>query len=381
MNDTSPKATVKQWVAEPIPKDVATALDRLARSEDVRHVAIMPDVHLAKEVCTGTVIGTDHLIYPSAVGSDIGCGMAAVRFDCAADLLATEQQAAQVLAALYRTIPAMRHGRATMIEKLPDVLTESALSDSRLETMKRRDARVQFATLGRGNHFLEFQRGQDGALWLMVHSGSRAIGQAISEHHLRHAAQGSNGLRFLEADSEAGRAYVADHLWACSYAEMSRRAMLEAVATFLEQLFRVHVDWSSELHCNHNHVRRETHLGSELWVHRKGAVSAHQGEPGIIPGSMGTVSFHVEGRGLEDSLCSSSHGAGRRMSRAEAFSRIKTRHLLGEMKGIWFDQRMASRLCDEAPSAYKDIRAVMRAQRELTRTVRQMFPVLNYKGG
>jgi tRNA-splicing ligase RtcB len=274
----------------------------------------------------------------------------------------------------------MRHGRETLRDSLPDALEQVPLSDSRLDKIKHRDGRVQFGTLGRGNHFLEFQKDQDGALWLMVHSGSRGIGQAISQHHLGKAASASNGLHYFDAESEAGMAYLADHRWACCYAEMSRRAMLEAVAALVEQLFAVPADWSSTVHCNHNHVRRETHFGNELWVHRKGAVSAHIDEPGIIPGSMGTASFHVEGRGLEDSLCSSSHGAGRRMSRGQAFKAITMGDLVRQMKGIWFDHRWADRLRDEAPLAYKDIHAVMRAQHDLTRIVRQLWPVLNYKG-
>ena len=137
---------------------------------------------------------------------------------------------------------------------------------------------------------------------------------------------------------------------------------------------------TQEIHANHNHVRLETHGDRPLWVHRKGALSAQAGEAGVIPGSMGSASFHTLGRGLPDSLCSSSHGAGRALSRTEASQRIGERQLLAEMRGVWFDQRQAGQLRDEAPSAYKDICAVMRAQRDLTRIVRRLQPVLNYKG-
>jgi tRNA-splicing ligase RtcB len=371
---------VRQWLAEPLPRDVALALERLARTEDVRHVAVMPDVHLSRDVCTGTVLATGQRLYPQAVGSDLGCGMAALRFECPAHLLAEERAAARLLAGLYRTVPALRHPRATMREHLAGGLVADALSQPTLEKLKHRDGRVQFATLGRGNHFLEFQGDQDGALWLMVHSGSRAIGQAIATHHLRQAEPANTGLLYLEADSESGRAYLQDLRWACTYAEESRAAMMEAVAVLMEELFGAAADRDSVIHCSHNQVRRETHFGEDLWVHRKGAVSARAEEPAIIPGSMGSASFHVTGRGNVESLCSSSHGAGRRLSRTEARQRIQAGDLERQLHGVWFDHRLAHALREEAPAAYKDIQDVMRAQRELTRIVRQLRPVLSYKG-
>jgi tRNA-splicing ligase RtcB len=214
----------------------------------------------------------------------------------------------------------------------------------------------------------------------MVHSGLRAMGQAITAHHLRLAERANTGLLFLDADSPGGQAYLRDAGWACRYAEASRRAMMDGVAVLLAELFGVTADAESVIHCNHNHVRREMHYGAECWVHRKGAVSAREGEPGIIPGSMGTASFHVTGRGHADALCSSSHGAGRRLSRSEARQAIGADDLERQLRDVWFDHRLADRLRDEAPAAYKDIHAVMRAQRDLTRIVRRLRPLLNYKG-
>jgi tRNA-splicing ligase RtcB len=234
--------------------------------------------------------------------------------------------------------------------------------------------------VGRGSHFLEGQAVAEGWLSLRVHRGSRAIGQAISEHHLRQATPSTTGLLFLEADSEAGQAYLHDLDWASRYAEASRRAMLDAAAALVAELFGAGADGGSVIHCNHNHVRRETHLGGELWVHRKGAVSAGDDEPGIIPGSMGTPGFHVAGRGCAEALGSSSHGAGRRMSRTQALRRVRADDLERQLGDVWFDHRLAGRLRDEAPSAYKDIHAVMRAQRDLTRIVCSLRPLLSYKG-
>ena len=164
------------------------------------------------------------------------------------------------------------------------------------------------------------------------------------------------------------------------YAEQNRLAMLTAVALLFEEFFGIAADRDSLIHANHNHVRREIHFGREYWVHRKGAQSARAGEPGIIPGSMGTASFHVTGRGCQESLCSSSHGAGRKMSRTDARRTISRRKLDRQMASIWFDHRCAQALRDEAPGAYKDIHAVMRAQKKLTRIVRELRPILSYKG-
>ncbi len=342
----------------------------------------MPDVHLAREVCVGAVVATSRLIYPEAVGNDIGCGMAAIRFDGSAELLADETAAGRVLAALYRHVPSLKHPAANALRQLPDELHESPLSDPRLDRLKQRDGRFQFGTLGRGNHFLELQADPEGQLWLMVHSGSRGIGQAIANHHLEIARQSRRGnvLAALDAESSDGDAYLRDAAWAVQYAEQNRLAMIRTVAESLGTLFGIGAIWESLIHANHNHVRREEHDCERLWVHRKGAQSAFDGEPGIIPGSMGTASFHVTGRGHALALCSSSHGAGRAMSRAEAAKTIGSERLLREMRAVWFDRRRCDRLRDEAPSAYKDIRAVMRAQRELTRIERELTPLLSYKG-
>jgi tRNA-splicing ligase RtcB len=374
------KASVKMWLAEPLKPEVSSALERLAKTEDVCHIAVMPDVHLAKEVCIGTVVATQSRLYPQAVGNDIGCGMTALCFQCQADILKEETAAARLLNGLSKLVPTNRHPKLTMIDALPDALQEAPLSDPQLEKLKRRDARVQFATLGRGNHFLEFQCSTQNELWLMVHSGSRAIGQVITNHHLRQAATANTGLLFLQASSEMGQAYLQDIDWAYAYADLSRKAIMEAVIVLMAEFFGVSADLSSMRACHHNHVKRETHFGESYWVHRKGAVSAANGEVGIIPGSMGTSSFHVEGRGCESALCSSSHGAGRAISRYEARKTFTIKQLRQQMAGTWFDYRLEKQLREETPLAYKDIHSVMRAQRELVRIVRKLRPVLSYKG-
>ena len=373
---------IKRWLAEPLPKDVALSIDRLAAADDVQHIAVMPDVHLSGDVCVGLAVATSHLLYPAAVGGDIGCGMAAVALDASSDLLADEDTSARLLTALARMVPAIKHPRETMPECLPPSLRAEELTHARLRHIAGRDGLVQLGTLGRGNHFLEFQADDEQRLWIMLHSGSRAMGQAITSHHVAVAERMSNRRRlpWLDAHMAEGAAYLADLAWAVRYAQENRLAMLRATEALLHQLYGVKMAWETLIHADHNHVRKENHFGADVFVHRKGSLPAGEGLAGVIPGSMGSSSFHVTGRGCEASLASSSHGAGRAMSRAEASQRVAPRELIRQMRGIWFDQRQVGRLCDEAPTAYKDIQAVMRAQRALTRIERRLRPLMSYKG-
>jgi tRNA-splicing ligase RtcB len=380
MTNEAPDAETSLWLSEPMPSDVAESLSRLTASDDVRHVAVMPDVHLAGDVCNGTVVATHELIYPSCVGGDIGCGMAAIAFDLEAELLDNDLEAGRVLARCYERIPSNKHARAALPERLPATLADAPLTSTRLEKIKSRDGLFQLGTLGRGNHFVELQADPEGRLWLMVHSGSRAMGQAITAVHVAGAETTSTGLPFLEAASVSGQAYLSDLAWALEYAAENRLAMVRAVSGILNELFSAAPDEATLIHCHHNHVRRETHCGDVFWVHRKGALSAEEGEPGVIPGSMGSRSYHVAGRGAVASLRSSSHGAGRSRARHLARQAISRHDLEREMFGVRFDHRRADALRDEAPSAYKEIGRVMRAQRELTRIVRELRPLLVYKG-
>lgn len=374
---TKSLAELHTWTIEPLLPDVAKAIERLRRAEDVCRVAVMPDVHLATDVCVGVVVATHNMLYPPAVGNDIGCGMAAVAIDASADLLDDEHSAALVLRQLYERVPSNRHrGRCD----LPDSLQKLSLSDPALEKLAQRDGLVQLGTLGRGNHFLEFQADEEERLWVMVHSGSRGVGQAISRHHTTKCTGKSAGLPFLEADSDAGRAYQNDLEWARCYARESRLSMLRSVAAILVELFGAPMDWESMIQSDHNHVRRESHFGEEYWVHRKGAQPADAGEAGLIPGSMGTASVHVTGRGCPEALLSCSHGCGRELSRDAARRRISPGQLEDQLHGVWYDRRRSRQLCDEAPAAYKDIDDVVRAQRDLVRLVRRLRPILSYKG-
>jgi tRNA-splicing ligase RtcB (3'-phosphate/5'-hydroxy nucleic acid ligase) len=383
MSETS-LPLIRTWLAEPMGRDVSEAIERLRRSTDIQRIAVMPDVHLSADVCIGVAVATSQLIYPQAVGGDIGCGMLAVALDVTAASLADPKIAGGVLAGLGRAVPARRRNRRNVIEQ-PEEVAKTPLSDSVLESVRRNEGALEFATLGSGNHFIEIQADEANRLWMMVHSGSRALGQAIRDHHLLRAEPAEHRLRPLDARSDRGVAYLHDVWCARRYADASRRAIAVEVGQVLEDALGAKVCWETVITTDHNHVSLEQFRGEgvdgrELWVHRKGAMPARAGQNGVLPGSMGTMSFHVEGRGHEAALCSSAHGAGRALSRTEARAKVSERELHRQMEGVWYDSRIAGKLRDEAPSAYKDIRSVLRAQREMVKVVRILRPVLNYKG-
>lgn len=369
-------APIRHWGSQPPPPEVAAALRRLSRLDDIEAVAVMPDVHLAREVCIGTVLATARLLYPAAIGGDVGCGVALIGTDAEASVLDDASVAGAILEGMRRLVPGLKHREAP---PLPRSLQEHTLSHRTLEKRKRREGRLQLGTLGRGNHFLELLSDDTGAVWIMAHTGSRGMGPAIQTHHRARAARRSGGLEVIEADSAEGIAYRDDLRWAGDYARLSRQRILAATGALLEQILGARLDDGSYLDCDHNHVRREDHGSGPVWVHRKGAIPAHAGARGVIPGSMGAPSFVVEGRGCVAALCSSSHGAGRQLSRTEARRRISPSAFRRQVQGVQFDAERLGRFIEEAPMAYKDITAVMRAQSELTRIRRRLEPRLNHR--
>ncbi|MFK7741682.1 MAG: RtcB family protein [Planctomycetota bacterium] len=379
------KAVYRQWLCEPLPAEVRVALARLQRFPDVRHLAVMPDVHLARDVCIGTVLGTSATIYPQAVGGDIGCGMATVRLRGLSLDARSDAAAARVLGALRHRVPVLRHADP---RPMPEALTAALATLSPRVATRRllRDLAVEFGTVGRGNHFVELQRSDDDeedCIWLLVHTGSRALGPAVRARWIG-ATPGLVALPVAGGDGGDGDAarYLRDHDTAIAFAAANRRACIDGVLGVLQQQLGIDCapDPSTFVDVVHNFVRRERHGSEELWVHRKGAASAALGEPGIVPGSMGTATVHTVGRGVAASLSSCSHGAGRRLARGEAKRRISPERMARELRGVHYDRRLAARIRDEAPSAYKDLRAVLRAQRDLIGVRRWLRPVLVHKG-
>ena len=359
-------APLHVWSFEPLAPEVARAAERLRRTEGVAHVALMPDAHLAHDVCIGSVVASEDRLFPDAVGGDAGCGMRAVRVGYDAERLRDSEEAARVLGGLIERVPIQVRDAPAPEAPAPEAIADLA-----------RKGRWQLGTLGRGNHFLELQRDDADATWLMIHTGSRSVGPAIRDRFRARAQTTSTGLSYLGADEDDGGAYLEAIAYARAWARRSRALIEDAVTDLLEAT----VDEESRIDIDHNHVSREVHGGRPLWVHRKGAARADPGTRLVIPGSMGTASYHVEGRGAPDALCSSPHGAGRTMSRADARRRMTDRRLHEEMRGVYFDHRKTRALREEAPSAYKAIGAVMRAARPLVRVIRRLEPLLVHKGG
>lgn len=379
------EATMHAWLAGPLPEGAAEVLDRLRRTPGVLHVAVMPDVHVASEFCVGTVVASREWLFPHAVGGDIGCGMLAMRFDGGAARPLDSEIAARILGALESACPGRRHHRRCA-PAIPPAMLERGLFDPRLQAVTRsEDFRLQLGTLGAGNHFLELQRDEaTGEFWIMIHTGSRHFGQQVFHHHLARAMRLETGIMAIDAYSPAGNAYLQDMEFAREYARASRQLLADAAAKVLERHLGLAPDAASAIECDHNHVQNEPHseagAAMEFFVHRKGACPAADGQTGLIPGSMGTHSFHTLGRGNPRSLCSSSHGAGRALSRSQARGRIGRSEFRRQLRHVFYDGRLERHLLEEAPAAYKNVDAVMRAQADLTRTVRRLSPVLIYKG-
>jgi tRNA-splicing ligase RtcB len=344
----------------------------------------MPDVHLGQQVPNGCVLASRTRIYPEAVGRDIGCGLSAIQFQLQSDSI-PQATLVSILEELNRLVPSLKQPKALALSRLPESCRADKLSDPFLQRAARRDGLLQLGTLGRGNHFLELEIDQAGMLWALVHSGSRSMGQTISDWHLRGAKRFSDAINpkepldYLPIASDPGQAYLADMHWAMRYARESRLLMLNRIADLVEEFLKGSVIESSYIDSPHNFARIEDHFGQSLVVHRKSVNSAANGELGIIPGSMSSGSRIVIGRGNAESLCSSSHGAGRTMSRSEAFESLDIKRFKAMMGSVVFCKESANKLLDESPAAYRNLADVMQAQRELVATRDSLKTILNYK--
>jgi tRNA-splicing ligase RtcB (3'-phosphate/5'-hydroxy nucleic acid ligase) len=365
------------------------------------HLAVMPDVHLGKGATVGTVLPTRGAIIPAAVGVDIGCGMAALRTELQATQL--PESLAAVRSAIEAAVPVgfdMHDAEINPTNEGPygrDLRAKMQALYARFEklailgTMRRVDARRvwrQLGTLGGGNHFIELCLDEGGGVWLMLHSGSRNIGKTIGEHAIGMAREAAyregvalpdKDLAWLNEGSPEFNQYVEALQWAQDYALLNRELMLFRVLNALRAVLEHPVKLVAEVvNCHHNYATVEEHFGSKVWITRKGAVSAREGQLGIIPGSMGTRSYIVRGRGNPLSYCSCSHGAGRRMSRGAAKRMFDLDALASQTSGV--ECRKDAGVLDEIPGAYKDIDAVMAAQADLVEVVHTLKQVLCVKG-
>jgi len=351
------------------------------------HVALMPDAHYGRGSTVGSVIPTSGAIIPSAVGVDIGCGMIAVKTNLQTQHLPDSLD--PLIKVFEDRIPA-GVGKAhtwesepptarAFLERFPPPFSDKLLYQR---------ARSQFGTLGSGNHFVEVCLDSDDAVWLMLHSGSRGVGNKLAQMHMNRAKKlmqqhlvslEDPDLAYLVQGTPEFAAYIRDLNWAQSYAYWSRDQMMSAAFVSLEQMVPIAQE-VQRINCHHNYTALEEHDGKELWITRKGAIKAGSGDLGIIPGSMGTASYIVRGLGNPASYHSCSHGAGRRYSRSKAKKLFTKQDLQEAMKGRVWQHRDAVGLIDEIPAAYKDIDAVMRDQTDLVEVVTTLRQVLNYKG-
>jgi tRNA-splicing ligase RtcB len=348
------------------------------------HVALMPDAHLGLGATVGSVIPTEGAIIPAAVGVDIGCGMIAVETTLSATQLPDSLEG--YLPMVATAIPAGLggwHAEASVEAESWFAANRHPLSDA---LTKR--ALEQFGTLGSGNHFFEVCLDENESVWVVLHSGSRGVGNQLASAHIERAKVNAEAMEysledpdlafFLEGDA-AFNAYISDLLWAQSYAAANRAQMMnQALAAFF--VFVGIGEEKTRINCHHNFTAREVHNGRPMWITRKGAIKADVNDLGIIPGSMGTRSYIVQGKGNDDSYHSCSHGAGRRMSRGQARRSFTGADLVAQMGDRVWQTGNADQLIDEIPSSYKDIDQVMADQTDLVEVLHSLTQIVNYKG-
>jgi len=377
----------------------SSAIDQLVNVSKLEivhpYVAAMPDVHAGIGATVGSVIPTRGAIIPAAVGVDIGCGMNAIRLSLRAEQL--PESLRRVRNGIEAAIPVGfdQHGKdpvkRSTITPLARGLEEIMKSHPAIVRMQKKrpyDTWVrQLGTLGGGNHFIELCLDEAGAVWVMLHSGSRGIGNIIGRYFINLAKKemGTRLGRLPDKDlawlSEGTRVfddYVQALYWAQDYAMVNRREMMRLVLEALKKVLPPFEVTKEAINCHHNYVAREQHFGSDLYVTRKGAIRAGEGELGIIPGSMGARSYIVRGKGNVESFCSCSHGAGRRMSRGKAKRLFNAQDVEQQTAGV--ECRKDKGIIDEIPGAYKDIDQVMADQADLVEIVHTLKQVLCVKG-
>lgn len=397
---TGTAAPVRLWTdPETVEPGALTQLRNCAALPWTHGVAVMPDVHQGYGATVGSVVAMRDAVSPGAVGVDIGCGMSAVRTDLTASDL--PDSLSRVRAQIERDVPVGRAGhregpdlaRLGMDDELDwagfwrgfDQLHHLRDASWTSEDKLRGKAHQQLGSLGGGNHFVELCLDGDDRVWLMLHSGSRGIGNILANLHIEKAKAlphnqelPDRDLAVFLAGTPQMAAYRADLHWAQEYAQLNRRVMIELFKAALVRSLGRPIGFEPEVSCHHNYVAEETYDGVELIVTRKGAISTEGGRKGIIPGSMGTGSFIVSGLGNEQAYRSASHGAGRRMSRGAARRQFSVADLQAQTEGV--ECRKDAGVIDEIPGAYKDLDTVMAQQTDLVRVEHRLRTVLCVKG-
>lgn len=356
-----------------------------------KHIAVMPDAHHGKGSTVGTVIATKGAIIPAAVGVDIGCGMCAVKLPFKIDQF---EDLPKLRSSIERSVPVGFNGHSDVTEKMGEAFIQcGGLSDTTAEHIgDLRSHALKIGTLGGGNHFIELCFDENNDAWVMLHSGSRNYGNKIANLHIDKAkglmkkyflldTLADPDLSYLAQNTKEFDDYINDLMSAQEYAKQNRKLMMSAIlkdiSYHLFNEFR-EIDPVMQVDCHHNYTSIENHMGSNVWITRKGAVSAKDGEFGIIPGSMGVKSFIVRGKGNVKSFFSCSHGAGRKMSRNKAKAAFTLEDLAKQTDGV--ECKKTADVLDEIPGAYKDIDQVMANQADLVDIVHTLKQVLCVKG-
>jgi tRNA-splicing ligase RtcB len=393
-------APIRMWCEGVSVEDDAVAqLKRVAQMPFIyKHLAVMPDVHLGKGATIGSVVPTVGAVIPAAVGVDLGCGMFAWRLS-----LKTSDLPDNLHAMRCDIEAAVPHGRTDNGGRndrgaFGDISAENAY---RWEALAARYARIverhpkakafssvnHLGTLGTGNHFIEVCKDTQENVWVMLHSGSRGAGNRIGTYFIEKAKEDmrryfinlpDEDLAYIPEGTALFDDYVEAVHWAQDFAWANRESMMAATLAAVRKHTPPFEVTEEAVNCHHNYIAKENHFGKNVWVTRKGAVRARKGDLGIIPGSMGTGSYIVEGLGEAQSFCSCSHGAGRRMSRGRAFREITLEQHLQSTQGV--ECRKDAGVLDESPAAYKDISAVIAAQSDLVRVRHHLTQLVNVKG-
>lgn len=336
--------------------------------------ALMPDAHQGYSLPVGGVVAADGMVFPAFVGYDVGCGVCALPTSFrAADIRA---KAREIFDEIYRRVPVGFAANAKPTESTLDAGDLTILGRSAFDERKGFCA---LGTLGGGNHFLEVGEDETGQIWIVIHSGSRGIGHGIATQYMRLASgsdKAKEGCYGLRSDTDLGRAYIIDHDWCLEFALANREAMLSSVLAAIGAHCEGDGDWIGLVNRNHNHAE----FKDGRWIHRKGATHAETGILGVIPGNMRDGSFLVRGKGNAESLCSSSHGAGRVLGRAKAKETLSLAEFAKTMGEAGVLARVEAGTLDEAPAAYKNIFEVMQLQSELVEVLHHIRPILNVKG-
>ncbi len=375
------------WVGHSLSIDEKTMLRNVSRLPCLfKHIALMPDAHLGIGSLVGSVIATKDAVIPATVGVDIGCGMMAVKTPFESGILDGKMKALRH--SIERTIPVGFNWHKEPLDESSEWTRWSEFGELHSGVRDRKPkAMRQLGTLGGGNHFVEVCLDTENRVWLMLHSGSRGIGNEIATRHIETAKKlhllnelPDPNLAYFVQGSNEFRNYWRDLGWAQSYAMKNREIMMKRLLYQFNRMFNKGEEFAPEItvNCHHNYVAIEKHYGEEVYVTRKGAINAERGLYGIIPGSMGAKSFITKGLGNPESFNSCSHGAGRSMSRTQAKKTFTREDLEAQTEGV--ECRKDKGVIDEIPGAYKDIDTVMKNQQDLVEIVAELKQVVCVKG-